>query len=182
MRASIIMSMLLARPIATELTGDRELLEHSQFLDPKRTTADDHKILRIPKWGLLPLTLQCEDRLELFFEGRGHGQAFDDHVVQGHEKDKICRPDPCVLHTDPTAVRCFAPARLRFEALPAWRKGIHSRDNFKNLNHLVVPRQRRNKFLLLLPDQRRRIDSDDFFILFVKLAIFESIANGLPED
>ena len=74
MRASIIMSMLLARPIATELTGDRELLEHSQFLDPKRTTADDHKILRIPKWGLLPLTLQCEDRLEHFFEGRGHGQ------------------------------------------------------------------------------------------------------------
>ena len=67
-------------------------------------------------------------------------------------------------------------------SLLAWRKGIHSRDNFENLNHLVVPRQRRNKFLLLLPHQRRRIDSDDFFILFVKLAIFESIANGLPED
>src|SRR4030095_3877738 len=60
--------------------------------------------------------------------------------------------------------------------------GIYSRDGFKNLNDLVIPRQRRNKFLLFLPHQRRRIDSNNFFILFVKLAIFESIANGLPED
>jgi hypothetical protein len=37
--------------------------------------------------GSVPLTLRDKDRLELFFEGRGHGQAFDDHVVQGHEKD-----------------------------------------------------------------------------------------------
>jgi hypothetical protein len=33
------------------------------------------------------LTLRRKDRLELLFERRGHGQAFDDHVVQGHEKD-----------------------------------------------------------------------------------------------
>jgi hypothetical protein len=40
-------------------------------------------MLRIPNWRLaLPLTLRRKDRLELFFEARGHGQAFDDHVVQ----------------------------------------------------------------------------------------------------
>ena len=67
-------------------------------------------------------------------------------------------------------------------SLLAWRKRIYSRDGFKNLNDLVIPRQRRNKFLLFLRHQRRRIDSNNFFVLFVKLAIFESIANGLPED
>ena len=36
-------------------------------------------------------------------------------------------------------------------SLLAWRKGIYSRDGFKNLNDLVIPRQRRNKFLLFLP-------------------------------
>ena len=41
-------------------------------------------MLRIPNWRLaLPLTLRRKDRLELFFEARGHGQAFDDHVVEG---------------------------------------------------------------------------------------------------
>jgi hypothetical protein len=50
----------------------------------KELTADDHKPLRIPKWRpVLPLTLWRKDRLELFFERRGHGQVFDDHVVQG---------------------------------------------------------------------------------------------------
>jgi hypothetical protein len=45
-------------------------------------------MLEIPKWQpILPLALRREDRLELFFEGRGNGPAFDDHVVQGHEKD-----------------------------------------------------------------------------------------------
>ena len=79
----------------------------------------------------------------------------------------------------------FASAPARNDGsfhLLAWRKGIYSRDGFKNLDDLVIPRQRRNKFLLFLPHQRRRIDSNDFFVLFVKLAIFESIANGLPED
>ena len=92
MRASIIMSMLLARPIATELTGDRELLEHSQFLDPKRTTADDHKILRIPKWGLLPLTLRARIGLSISLRAAGMDRTFDDHVVQGHEKDMQACP------------------------------------------------------------------------------------------
>ena len=41
-------------------------------------------MLRIPKWRpAFPLTLWREDRLELFFEGRGRGQAFDGHAVQG---------------------------------------------------------------------------------------------------
>jgi hypothetical protein len=44
----------------------------------------DPKMLRIPKWRpAFPLTLRCKDRLELFFERRGHGQAFDDNAVQG---------------------------------------------------------------------------------------------------
>ena len=42
------------------------------------------KELTAPKWRpVLLLTLRRKDRLELFFEGGGHGQAFDDHVVQG---------------------------------------------------------------------------------------------------
>jgi hypothetical protein len=45
-------------------------------------------MLRIPKWrAALPLTLRGKDRLDLFFEGRGHGQAFDDHFVQGGPGD-----------------------------------------------------------------------------------------------
>jgi hypothetical protein len=41
-------------------------------------------MLRIPKWRpVLPLALRRKDRLELFFERRRHGQAFDDHVVRG---------------------------------------------------------------------------------------------------
>src|SRR5688572_3744121 len=66
--------------------------------------------------------------------------------------------------------------------LLARRKGIYSRDGFENLDDLIIPRQRRDTFLLLLPHQRRRIDANNFFILFVKLAIFERIANRLPED
>jgi hypothetical protein len=47
-------------------------------------------MLRIPNWRLaLPLTLRRKDRLELFFEARGHGQAFDDHVVQGSPGDRV---------------------------------------------------------------------------------------------
>jgi hypothetical protein len=47
-------------------------------------------MLRIPKWRpALPLTLRSKDRLELFFEGRGRGQAFDDHVVQGGPGDRV---------------------------------------------------------------------------------------------
>jgi hypothetical protein len=41
-------------------------------------------MLSILKWRPdLLLTLRGKDRLELFFERRGHGQAFDDHAVQG---------------------------------------------------------------------------------------------------
>jgi hypothetical protein len=47
-------------------------------------------MVRIPKWRLaLPLTLRCKDWLELFFERRGHGQVFDDHVVQGGAGDRV---------------------------------------------------------------------------------------------
>ena len=107
-----------------------------------------------------------------------------------------CKPDSCGSHSvqrvptlngeRPTTRRrvcASAPARNDgpFHLL-AWRKRIYSREGFKNLDDLVVPRQRRNEFLLLLPHQRRRIDSNDFFVLFVKLPIFESFANGLPED
>jgi hypothetical protein len=51
---------------------------------------DDPKILRIPKRRpALRLTLRRKDRLELFFEGWGHGQAFDNHVVQGSTGDRV---------------------------------------------------------------------------------------------
>jgi hypothetical protein len=33
--------------------------------------------------------LLLKGRLELFFEGRGHGQAFNDHVVQGGPGDRV---------------------------------------------------------------------------------------------
>jgi hypothetical protein len=57
-------------------------------------------MLRIPKWRLaFPLTLRHEDRLQLFFERRGHGQAFDDHVVQGG--------------SGVSGLRSFASSRLR---------------------------------------------------------------------
>jgi hypothetical protein len=47
-------------------------------------------MLRVPKWRpALPLTLRRKDRLELFFERRGHGQAFDDHVLQGGPGDRV---------------------------------------------------------------------------------------------
>src|SRR4030095_15090952 len=43
-----------------------------------------------PKWRpALQLTLRRKDRLELCFERRGHGQAFDDHFVQGSPGDRI---------------------------------------------------------------------------------------------
>lgn len=45
--------------------------------------------LRKQYGGRLPLTLRRKDRLELFFERRGHGQAFDDHAVQGAPGDRI---------------------------------------------------------------------------------------------
>src|SRR5262245_56402020 len=79
--------------------------------------------------------------------------------------------------------RCCARTRNDgFISLLAWRQRIQSRDGFKNFNDFVIARQRRHKFLLLLSHQRRRLDSNDFFVLFVKSAIFESIANALPED
>jgi hypothetical protein len=37
----------------------------------------------------LPLALRRKDRLELFFQCRGPGQAFDDHVVQGDSGDRV---------------------------------------------------------------------------------------------
>ena len=49
------------------------------------------KMLRIPKRGGIssPANLSArKDRLELFFEG-GHGQAFDNHVVQGGPGDRV---------------------------------------------------------------------------------------------
>jgi hypothetical protein len=50
----------------------------------------DLKVLRIPKWRSdLPLTLRRMDRLELFFERGGDGQAFDDHVVQCGPGDRV---------------------------------------------------------------------------------------------
>jgi hypothetical protein len=46
-------------------------------------------MLRFRNGDRSPLTLRREDRLELFFEGHGHGQAFDDHVVQGGAGDRV---------------------------------------------------------------------------------------------
>ena len=56
----------------------------------KGTTAHDPKMLSIRRWRpALPLTFRRKDRLELLFEGRGHGQAFDDHVVQSGPGDRV---------------------------------------------------------------------------------------------
>jgi hypothetical protein len=55
----------------------------------KDLTADDYEMLRLPRWRTLPLTLRRKDRLELFFEARGHGQAFDHHVVQDGPGDRV---------------------------------------------------------------------------------------------
>ena len=48
----------------------------------KELTADDLRMLSEMAIGS-SLTLRRKDRLELFFERRVHGHAFDDHVVQG---------------------------------------------------------------------------------------------------
>ena len=55
----------------------------------KVLTADDPRCYDFEMATGSPLTLRREDRLELFFEGRGHGQAFDDHVVQGGAGDRV---------------------------------------------------------------------------------------------
>jgi hypothetical protein len=47
----------------------------------------------VTRWGQVRpafrLALRREDRLELFFERRGHGQAFDDHAVQSGPGDRV---------------------------------------------------------------------------------------------
>jgi hypothetical protein len=47
----------------------------------KELTADDLRMLSEMAIGS-SLTLRRKNRLELFFDDRGHGQAFDDHAVQ----------------------------------------------------------------------------------------------------
>jgi hypothetical protein len=82
-----------------------------------------------------------------------------------------------LLWSDPASqARDFA-----LPSLPARWKGIHSRDGFKNSNDLGIPRQVRDKFLLLFRHKWRRIKSEKFFVLFVKLAIFKRTAKSLPE-
>jgi hypothetical protein len=66
-------------------------------------------------------------------------------------------------------------------SLPAWWKGIHSSDGFKNSNDLSFPRKFRDKFLLVFRHEWRWMKSKKFFVLFVKLAIFVRTAKGLPE-
>jgi hypothetical protein len=62
----------------------------ANFSIQKKLAADDHKMLSMSKWQPdSPLALRRKDRLELFFERRGHGQAFDDHFVQGSPGDWI---------------------------------------------------------------------------------------------
>lgn len=73
-----------------------EQLDHFSLAGISRSkeelTADDHKMLGIPKWPpALLLPLRPEDRLELFSEGRGHLQAFDNHVVQSGSGDRVQR-------------------------------------------------------------------------------------------
>ena len=65
--------------------------------------------------------------------------------------------------------------------LPARWKRIHSSDDFKNFDNLGVPRQLRDKFLLVFRHEWRWIESKKFFVLFVKLAILVSTAKGLPD-
>ena len=57
-----------------------------------------------------------------------------------------------------TSANSDPPVRPEPSRRTPWRKGIHAGDGLENLDDLVVPRQRRNQFLLLLPHQRRRID------------------------
>src|SRR5262249_48466852 len=62
-----------------------EQLDHfslaRKFSIPKRTHRRDHWTVRILRWRpAFPLTRRRKNRLELFFEARGHGQAFDDHL------------------------------------------------------------------------------------------------------
>jgi hypothetical protein len=64
---------------------------------------------------------------------------------------------------------------------PGWWKGIHSGDGFKNFNDLTIPRQLRDKSLLLFGHEWRWIKSEKFFVLFMKLAILERTAKSLPE-
>jgi hypothetical protein len=95
----------------------------------KELTADDHRMLRIPKWRPgLPLTLRCEDRLELFFERRGHGQAFDDKLCKvvpgiGFRVIRVFllrrrTPDPSAFSGKPLPRR----ARDRAGRRSAWRR------------------------------------------------------------
>jgi hypothetical protein len=86
-----------AGPVRRKRAGTDELFEQPDHIRlagnisiQKELTADDSKIPRIPKWRpALPLVRRRKDRFELFFEGRGHGQAFDDHDVQGGPGDRI---------------------------------------------------------------------------------------------
>ena len=96
LRSPIGVSMAPARTLVRRKRTDAdELLERSITLGSreisrsrKELTTDDLKMLGIPKWRC-SLTLRRKNRLELFFECREHGQAFDDHVVQGGPGDRV---------------------------------------------------------------------------------------------
>jgi hypothetical protein len=89
--------LLTAELSSAKRTGAEEFLEQldrlglaGNFSSRKDLTADNPKILRIPRWRpALLLTLRRKDRFELFFEGGWHGQAFDDHVVQSGPGDRV---------------------------------------------------------------------------------------------
>jgi hypothetical protein len=73
------------RPAPPSFFNSSNSSARGKFLDPtKDSPTDDRKMLPVRNGdSAFPLTLRRTDRLKLFFEGHGHGQAFDDHVVQG---------------------------------------------------------------------------------------------------
>ena len=70
---------------------------------------------------------------------------------------------------------------VRLSLLSARWQRIHSSDGFENLDNLGIARQLRDKFLLVFRHEWRWINANQFFVLFVKLAIFERPAKGLSE-
>src|SRR5262245_7971067 len=59
----------------------------------------------------LPLTLGRKDWLELFFERRGHGQAFEDHVVQGGPQESAFK-----------VIRVFSASATKYGSMRVFRK------------------------------------------------------------
>jgi hypothetical protein len=87
----------------------------------------------------------------------------------------------CGIRVQCSAIRMHGIRWPISHHLPARWKGIHSSDGFKNFNDVNIPRKLRDKFLLVFRHEWRWMKSKKFFVLFVKLAIFESTAKGLPE-